>query len=43
MTVATAARMFQSENVVSLTGMVRPICSARKDPSVAAVNGPEPE
>jgi hypothetical protein len=41
--VTTAATMFHQANVVSLIGMVRPSCSAMKDPSVAAVKVPEPE
>ena len=41
MIVATAAAMFHQVKIVSLTGMVRPSCSAMKEPSVAAVSGPE--
>ena len=42
-TVATAAIMFQLENVVSVTGRVPPSCSAMKESGVAAVSGPDPE
>jgi len=41
--VTSAAVIFHAEKVVALKGMVVPMCSAKKEPSVAAVNGPEPE